>query len=125
MKNLILLVLSLVLVLSLCACGQTAAPATEATKAQQPTESATEAATEPATEAAAATEPAADAKTLAQSCETKSVDELFALIGQPQSSEYAPSCLHPGVGEDGMLYYEGFVVYTYKEGDSEIVEYVE
>ena len=51
--------------------------------------------------------------------------DLFALIGQPESSEYAPSCMNPGVGEDGVLYYDGFVVYTYKEGDTETVDYVE
>ena len=33
-----------------------------------------------------------DAKTLAESCIDKSVQELYALIGEPASSEYAPSC---------------------------------
>lgn len=68
---------------------------------------------------------AQDPKTLAESCIDAPVADLFALIGQPDSSEYAPSCMNPGVGEDGMLYYEGFVVYTYKEGNTETVSYVE
>ena len=55
----------------------------------------------------------------------KPVSELIAAIGEPQSSDYAPSCLNPGQGEDGMLYYDGFVVYTYKEGDTETVQDVE
>ena len=66
-----------------------------------------------------------DKKAMAQSCEGQTVDALFALVGQPDSSEYAPSCLNPGQGEDGVLYYDGFVVYTYKEGSTETVEYVE
>ena len=41
----------------------------------------------------------------------------------PESSDYAPSCL--GEGEDGNLYYDGFVVYTYRENGTETVEYVE
>ena len=73
----------------------------------------------------AGTDGAEDKKVMARSCEGKSVDALFALIGQPDSSEYAPSCLNPGKGEDGVLYYDGFVVYTYKEGGTETVEYVE
>lgn len=51
------------------------------------------------------------------------VSELYAAVGQPNSSDYAPSCI--GDGEDGNLYYDGFTVYTYREGGSESVEYVE
>ena len=62
-------------------------------------------------------------KAQAESCIGKTVEELIALIGEPQSSDYAPSCLNPGVGEDGNLYYEGFTVYTYKEdGVEEVVD---
>lgn len=58
----------------------------------------------------------------AQSCIDKSVDELYAAIGEPpMGSDYAPSCLNPGKGEDGELYYDGFTVATYREGDSETV----
>ena len=35
----------------------------------------------------------------------------------------ASSCL--GSGEDGELVYNGFTVYTYKEGDSEVVQNVQ
>lgn len=62
---------------------------------------------------------------LAESCIDKSVEELISLIGEPVSADYAPSCLNPGVGEDGNLYYDGFVVYTYREGEMETVSYVE
>ena len=41
----------------------------------------------------------------------------------PESVSYASSCL--GSGEDGELVYNGFTVYTYKEGDSEVVQNVQ
>ena len=53
----------------------------------------------------------------------KTVEELYELVGQPESSDYAPSCLGPG--EDGNLYYDGFTVYTYRENDTETVRVVE
>ena len=103
------------LVLGLCACGQTqAAPTDAATQATQAVGGEQD-----------ATTGTQDPKALAESCIHAPVADLFALIGQPESSEYAPSCMNPGVGEDGMLYYDGFVVYTYKEGDTETVDYVE
>ena len=102
------------LVLGLCACGQPQVAPTDATTQ--------------ATQAVGGQQDVTgtqDPKALAESCIDAPVADLFALIGQPESSEYAPSCMNPGVGEDGMLYYDGFVVYTYKEGDTETVDYVE
>ncbi len=61
---------------------------------------------------------------LAESCIDKSVQELYDLIGEPEELDYAPSCLGEG-GEDGNLYYDGFTVYTYKEGETETVRFVE
>lgn len=52
------------------------------------------------------------------------MEDLIAAIGEPESSDYAPSCL--GEGEDGNLYYDGFTVYTYRDTDGqETVNYVE
>lgn len=96
------------LLMSLCACAQPQVVPTDATPGQTQDTTGTQ-----------------DPKALAESCIDAPVADLFALIGQPQSSEYAPSCMNPGVGEDGVLYYDGFVVYTYKEGDTETVDYVE
>jgi len=50
----------------------------------------------------------------------RSVSSLIAAIGQPIGSDYAPSCL--GSGEDGELFYNGFTVYTYREGSTETVQ---
>ena len=60
---------------------------------------------------------------IAESYIGKEVSELIAAIGEPESSSYASSCL--GSGEDGELVYNGFTVYTYKEGDSEVVQNVQ
>ncbi len=126
MKKFIMLTLTLCLLL--CACGgsnddtknTTAAPV-ETTQAPAVT---TQAETTEATTAPVETTQAApDKLALAQSCIDKTVQELYDLIGEPDSFDYAPSCL--GDGEDGNLYYDGFTVYTYKEGDVETVTYVE
>lgn len=50
----------------------------------------------------------------------KNISELYAAIGRPSGSDYASSCL--GDGEDGELFYDGFTVYTYREGDTETVQ---
>ena len=135
MKKLIALLLAACLILGLCACGKTnveTPPAQEDPTPSQPV--ATDPTpTEPDPTEPEATEPPETQPTepdlsdfeLAQSCIDLSVEELYALIGEPESSDYAPSCLNPGVGEDGNLYYDGFVVYTYREGDTETIEYVE
>lgn len=130
MKKMIVIVMSVVLLLGLCACGQEAPAPTEPVISAQPkveetvpveaTVPVTEAPTEAATEAAMSTE---ERKALAESCIDKDVSELYALIGEPESSEYAPSCMVEG--EDGALYYDGFVVYTTRVGDVETVYYVE
>ena len=49
----------------------------------------------------------------------EAVSALYDAIGEPSGSSYAPSCLGPG--EDGELYYDGFTVATYREGNKEIV----
>lgn len=128
MKKMFVMLLAFVMLLSLCACGKEEAAPTEAPISVQPKVEAT-AAPEAAAPTAAPTEapteaadPVADRKALAESCIDKDISELYALIGEPASSEYAPSCLVEG--EDGALYYDGFVVYTTREGD-EATGYVE
>lgn len=121
MKKIVMMLLALCLLL--CACGGNAEntePAATVAPAQTEAPAATEV---PATEAPAQTEAEVSRMELANSCVDKSVEELFDLIGEPDSSEYAPSCL--GEGEDGCLYYDGFTVYTYKTADGETVTFVE
>ena len=131
MKKLIALLLAVLMIASLCACGETAPETPETTEsktnettAAQVPEDPTEEATEEATETIPVAVGNAD-MALAESCIDKSVEELYELIGEPISADYAPSCLNPEVGEDGNLYYDGFIVYTYREGDTETVSYVE
>ena len=133
MKKLIVMLLAVLMLLGLCACGGEA-PAEENTQIEaQPKVEATAPIEETTAEVeettvqeetAAAADPAADKKALAESCIDKDISELYALIGEPESSDYAPSCLEEG-GEDGSLYYDGFVVYTLRVGDVETVFYVE
>lgn len=124
MKKIVIMMLALCLML--CACGgntepaATEAPAVTEAPAQTEAPAVTEA---PATEAPVETEAQESAMDLANSCIDKSVEELYALIGEPASSEYAPSCL--GDGEDGCLYYDGFTVFTYKDAEGETVTFVE
>ncbi len=67
--------------------------------------------------------PENEEKAAAEKCIGQDVEALYEAVGYPVSSEYASSCL--GSGEDGELKYDGFTVYTYKEGDSETVQSVE
>ena len=57
----------------------------------------------------------------AKRCIDQDVSVLYDAIGKPEGSDYAPSCLNPGKGEDGELYYDGFTVATYREGENETV----
>lgn len=121
MKKFVSVLLAVLLLLSLCACGEPAeTPTQPQTQATQPSQ--TESQPAESTDAPTQTT-AADLRALAESCIDKPVDELYALIGEPDSADYAPSCL--GEGEDGNLNYGDFVVYTYREGEEEVVTYVE
>lgn len=125
-KNLILMLLVAAMLFSLCACGSSeekpanmesvlpgAESGAEASEAEE------EAQSSPAQEA----EPEVNEdKALAESMIGEEVSKLIEAIGEPESADYAGSCLGPG--EDGELHYDGFTVYTYKEGDSEIIQNV-
>lgn len=127
MKKIVVLILCLTLLL--CACtgtGRNPNPTetrieTEATQPSEPVQ------TEPVEESTEPSQsgPEDDPLALAQSCVGQSVQALYACIGEPTSSDYAPSCLGPG--EDGNLYYEnyGFTVYTYRENGVETVRVVD
>lgn len=95
-------------------------PAPQPTPAPQPEPAPTP---EPAPEPESAPQPAADPKATAQSLVGHQVSELYAAIGRPVSSDYAPSCLDLE-GEDGELVYDGFVVYTLKTADGETIDSV-
>ena len=127
-KTHMLLILVLVIALTLCACGSsssaatTAAPAATAapTAEPAPTAAPTEA---PAQEAPAEeppaepeTDPVEEIKALVLSMKGEPIEDLYAIIGEPNSSDYGSSCLIQG-GKDGMLFYDGFTVYTLVQPD--------
>lgn len=137
MKNKsISLFLLLALALLLCACGSVGqvSPAPEApapvenTDVPAPETASPEQAISPvlpdaglhaAEEKAEADPEIAKRLELAKSFVDKDVQDLIDELGEPLERSYAPSCL--GSGEDGELRYEGFSVYTYREGERETV----
>lgn len=124
MKKLISIVLLCAAAVLLCACGSSA-PDTSASGGSAVPPMQTAAGSDAQAASAAPEDNAAEneQKTIAESYIGKEVSELIAAIGEPESSSYASSCL--GSGEDGELVYDGFTVYTYKEGDSEVVQNVQ
>lgn len=129
MKKLTCLLLALTLLLGLAACGEEPAEVTEepAAGSVEPVEESAPPAEEsvaPAEESEAPAEEEPSPLEAAKEFEGAPLEDLIVAIGEPLSSDYAPSCL--GEGEDGNLYYDGFTVYTYRDVDgSETVNYVE
>ena len=128
MEKITCLLLALALLLCLAACGGEPAadagePVAESEEPVAESEEPVEETEEPVAESEAPAEEASPLET-AKEFEGANLEDLIAAIGEPQSSDYAPSCL--GEGEDGNLYYDGFTVYTYRDVDgTEVVNYVE
>ena len=74
---------------------------------------------EPTPEPAPMPEPSGDRLEKALACVDQDISVLYAAIGEPESSRYEYSCSGPG--EDGVLFYDGFLVFTYKENGVETV----
>ncbi len=117
------LLLILALALSLCACGGSGGDGKSEAPANMESSLPGTAKTGEPEAQAGQTDPLEEIKAKVLALKDHPVSELYEAIGQPQKSDYAPSCLGPG--EDGMLYYDGFTVYTYREGDKEVVYDVE
>ena len=131
--------LSLLLLLGSCAGNgtQTVPSSGEAREEADPAENAEndiyinevqeENAEEAAAEADEASEPAAlspeEALAIAKEYIEQPVSALIERIGEPADRDYAKSCF--GDGDDGNLYYDGFIVYTYRENGEETVIDVE
>lgn len=122
-KNLILMLLVAAMLFSLCACGGSKEKPADMESVLPGAESGVE--TEDEVQNSAEEEAAPEVnedKALAESMIGEEVSKLIEAIGEPDSADYASSCLGPG--EDGELQYDGFTVYTYKEGDSEVIQNV-
>ena len=122
-KKVFLMFLVAVMILSLCACGGSEENPANMESVLPGAESDVETDdAAPSSEPIEAEPEANKDKELAKSMIGEEVSGLIEAIGEPESSSYAGSCLGPG--EDGELHYDGFTVYTYKEGDSEIIQNV-
>lgn len=124
MKKLISIILLCATAVLLCACGS-AAPdkSSSGGSAVPPMQTASGSDTQAAADAPEEKAAENEQKIIAESYIGKEVSKLYDAIGKPESVSYASSCL--GSGEDGELLYNGFTVYTYKEGDSEVVQNVQ
>ena len=126
MKKIIALLLALMFALSFAACGsespveeapaptaapkETAAPATAApVEVVAAPEESVEAQEE--TSSPNIADPAEEGLIVALSLVEHPVEELYEALGEPIESMYASSCLVQG-GQDGVLTYDGFTVYT-------------
>ena len=74
---------------------------------------------EPTPELEPMPEPSGDRLEKALACVDQVISVLYAAIGEPESSRYEYSCSGPG--DDGVLFYDGFLVFTYKENGVETV----
>ena len=104
----------------------TAKPSASASKPAASAPESKPAQSKPAASAPAETKPAEPAKPTASQASGyvgSSASALESALGAPTSKSYSPSCM--GEGEDGIWTYDGFTVYTYKEGGSETVEAVQ
>ena len=133
MKKIFAAALIAALLMGLAGCGSKSAEpaptpipaATQAPAAETPApETAAPAVTpEPAAEAPEADDALAETVKTIRELIGRPVDDLYAAIGQPNSSDYNSSCLVSG-GQDGMLYYDDFTVYTtvYPDGSEKVYD---
>ncbi len=91
-------------------------PVVEPEPAVEPTGDQTSASTgsQPPTEG-----PAAATLEDVQALVGQDVANLYAIAGQPQDSHYEYSCSGPG--DDGILYYQDYIVFTYVEDGVETI----
>jgi len=123
-RNLIIALICLLFALYLNGCGSDAAPTSAAEQPVEetaaPTATLPDAVLEPDTPEEEPEENPLYEKAL--TFVDQPLEDLIAEIGEPNSSEYASSCLVVGEdGEDGILYYDGFFVTTYRHDGAETV----
>ena len=116
-RKLILSALCLICALLLIGCGNSAPAETPAPSA--PAETTVPSAALPD----AGLEPVGEPTPyeIAQEYIDRPLDELIEAIGEPLSSTYGPSCLIQGA-QDGQLQYDGFWIYSLKDGEMETVK---
>jgi hypothetical protein len=132
MKKLVALLGALTLMLTMAACGADTQTESEAvTATMTPVEQSVEEVIEASASDAEQAElpPASDSDAVLESSDYttaleyvgRSVEELYAAIGEPTGgTQYAASCAEENA-EDGMLFYDGFYVWSLRTEDQELV----
>ncbi len=135
MRRFAAMLLVCVMITGLAACNKQESAAVSATATPEPTADleAIIAASESDAAAAAQVLPPAsstdalidrEAYDLAVECIGLPVEELYAVIGEPTESQYSPSCEGEEGAEDGMLFYNGFYIWSVRTEEEEIVREV-
>ena len=121
MKKLTALISALALMFLLCACSGAAGDTPSESVSQAPEASQT-VSDGPVQNTEDPVETPTDPKAIAIELSERRapVSELYAAIGEPSFSDYAPGCIEPD-SEDGELHYDGFVVYTVRTATREYV----
>ena len=126
MKKIFALLLALLMLVGLCACG--AAETEEVVESAEKTVLVEEPVVEEAASASDVTVREAQTEEVsaldeekfaeAEGCIGESADTLIETLGEPSFTEYASSCMEMNA-EDGVLYYNqyGFYVYTLRSSD--------
>ena len=123
MKKTLSLLLLIALFGALCACGHSKA-ADPVTPSPIPTPEGVVSATDTSAPQASSTDTnAQSAMQTAQNYVGRTVQEMYAAIGEPKETAYSPSQDQPDA-EDGMLFYDGFYIWTLRTADSEVVQEV-
>lgn len=119
MKRMTALILSLMLLCALCACGGAPAPAQTAEEPAQTAEEPAAQPAEPETPEAPEVPDTPDIASIVEEVRAMQGEPVQALIdrfGEPVTKEYSSSCLVDG-GQDGQWTYDGFTVYTLVQPD--------
>ncbi len=124
---LIVFTLSVFLILLFCSCGTTAvtselSPSTSDApfSHQEPSFSETvETSSFPSSPVDETSSESEGKREIAISLIGQDISLLYEAIGEPISAEYSLSCNGPG--DDGLLTYDGFIVFTYREDGVETV----
>ncbi len=123
MKKTLSLLLLIALFGALCACGHSKAVSATPTPIPTPEGVVSATDTSSAPQASSTDTSAQSAMQTAQNYVGRTVQEMYAAIGEPKETAYSDSQDQPDA-EDGMLFYDGFYIWTLRSASGEVVQEV-